>query len=188
MKGIFLLSGLLVLSSCNLRQREMELNKKLDQLSRREQELALKEQKLAIAEQKISEQQKILDSATHNFNDSLAKQHQQIEGLWRVEMKCVQTNCAGSAVGDIKTEHWNVEVNENEVLVKARSNRHAAKNYFGSFAGNNLRLTAELDSSEVNAKIDVRLEPTKDNEMEGERKVTQANGCEILYALRLKKE
>ena len=85
------------------------------------------------------------------------KQHQKIQGLWRVEMKCTETNCAGSAVGDIKTEQWNMEVNGNEVVVKARSNRHPAKSYYGSFAGNMLKLSAEQDSTEVNAKIDVHL-------------------------------
>jgi hypothetical protein len=188
MKYIFLLSGIIMLSSCNLRQREIELSKKLNELNRREQELALKEQKLAIKEQELSEQQKALDSTSSILNDSLFKQHQKVKGLWRVDMQCIETNCAGSAVGDIKTEHWNIGVNGNDVFVNARSNRHPAKNYYGSFAGNTLKLTADLDSTEVNAKIDVTLELTKDDEMQGERQVTQANGCQILYSLRLKKE
>ncbi len=188
MKWFFLVSGIIILSSCNQRQREIELNKKLNELSQREQELALKEQKLAIKEQQLSEQQKVLDSTSNILNDSLFKQHQKVKGLWRVDMQCIQTNCAGSAVGDIKTEHWNIGVNGNNVLVNARSNRHPAKNYYGSFVGNTLKLTAELDSTEVNANIDVTLELTKEDEMQGERRVTQANGCEILYSLRLKKE
>ncbi len=188
MKWIYLLSGIMVLSSCNLRQREMELNKKSEELNRREQQLAIKEQMLAAAEQKLNEQQKILDSTTNIINDSLQKQHQKIEGLWRVDMQCTETNCAGSAVGDVKTEHWTIRIEGNEVMVHARSNRHPAKSYSGGFMGNMLRLTAEQDSAEINAKIVVRLEQLKENELEGEREVIQATGCRILYSLRLKKE
>ncbi len=189
MKWIFLLSGIIIFSSCNLRQREVELNKKLNELSLREQELALKEQKLSIKEQKLSEQQKILDSTTNKVNDSLLREHKKnIQGSWRVDMKCSETNCPGSAVGDVKTELWNIKFEENEVIVNARSNRHLVKIYSGYFVGNLLKLSADLDSAEVNAIINVRLEKTANNEMEGEREVTQANGCQILYTLRLKKE
>lgn len=188
MRWTYLLFGIILISGCNLRERENELSKKLNELNRREQELALKEQKLAIKEQKLSAQQKALDSTTNILNDSLFKQHQKVQGLWRVDMQCIETNCPGSAVGDIKTEHWNIEVNRNDVSVKARSNRHPAKDYYGSFAGNALKLEANLDSAEVNAKIDVELELVKDDEMQGERQVTQSTGCQILYSLRLKKE
>lgn len=188
MKWIFLLSSIIILSSCNQRQREIELDKKLNELSQREQELSLKEQELAIKEKQLSEQQKVLDSTTNIINDSLLRDHEKIQGLWRVEMKCKQTNCAGSAVGDIKTEEWNIQFENNEVTVNARSNRHVVKRYSGSFVGNLLKLSAGQDSTEVNAKIHVNLEKTSDTEMEGEREVTQATGCQILYSLRLKKE
>ena len=188
MKWIFLLSGIIILSSCNLQQKEMELSKKLDELNQREQELALKEQKLAIKELQLSEQQKILDSTTNIVNDSLLRENKKIQGLWRAEMKCIETNCPGSAVGDIKTEEWDIQFEQNEVIAKARSNHRVVKIYSGFFAGGLLKLSAEQDSTEVNAKIDVRLDKTADNEMTGEREVTQATGCQILYSLRLKKE
>ena len=188
MKLIFLLSGIIILSSCNLRQREIELSKKLNELSRREQELALKEQQLSEKEQELSKQKRLLDSTTNIINDSLLREHQKIQGLWRADMQCTETNCQGSAVGDIKTEHWNIIFENNEVTVNARSNRHVVKIYTGGFVGNVLKLTAEQDSTELNAKIEVHLEKTSENEMEGERVVTQATGCQILYSLRLKKE
>jgi hypothetical protein len=34
----------------------------------------------------------------------------------------------------------------------------------------------------------VRLQQTKEKEMTGEREITQASGCRILYSLRLKKQ
>jgi hypothetical protein len=111
-----------------------------------------------------------------------------IQGLWRVDMQCTETNCVGSAVGDIKTEQCNIKVENDQVLINARSNRSVAKTYFGSYVGNVIKLTAEQDTTEVNAKIDVTLQKISDKEMGGERQVIQATGCRIVYSLRLKKE
>ena len=188
MKWILLLSGFFIFSSCDLHQREVELNKKLDEMNRRERELALKEQTLEIKELQLSEQQKILDSTTNMVNDSLIREHAKFQGLWRVDMQCIETNCAGSAVGDVKTEHWNIKVENNEVSINARSNKSVVKTYSGSYVGNVIKLTAEQDSTEVNAKIEVSLQKISDKELRGERQVIQATGCRIVYSLRLKRE
>lgn len=188
MKWIFLLSGIIIFSSCNLRQREVEVKKKLEDISRREQELSIKEQMLEIKEQQLSEQQKILDSTTNIVNDSILREHVKMQGLWRVDMQCIETNCVGSAVGDIKTEQWNMKVENDQVMINARSNRSVVKTYAGSYVGNVIKLTAEQDSTEENAKIYVSLQKISDKEMGGERQVVQASGCRIVYSLRLKKE
>jgi hypothetical protein len=51
-----------------------------------------------------------------------------------------------------------------------------------------LKLAVQQDSTDASAKIIVRLQQTKDKEMTGDREITQANGCRILYSLRLKKQ
>lgn len=188
MKWIFLLAGFVVFSGCDLRRREVEVNKKLEEINRREQQLSIKEQMLSMKEQELSEKQKILDSTTNIVNDSIIREHVKIQGLWRVDMQCTETNCVGSAVGDIKTEQWNIKVENDQVLINARSNRSVAKTYFGSYVGNVIKLSAEQDTTEVNAKIDVTLQKISDKEMGGERQVIQATGCRIVYSLRLKKE
>lgn len=188
MKWIFLLLGIMIFSGCDLRHREVEVKKKLEEISRREQELSIKEQMLSIKEQELSEKQKILDSTTNIVNDSILREHLKIQGLWRVDMLCTETNCAGSAVGDVKTEKWNIKVENDQVMINARSNRSVVKTYAGSYVGNVIKLTADQDSTEVNAKINVSLQKISDKEMGGERQVIQASGCQIVYSLRLKKE
>jgi hypothetical protein len=188
MKWIFLLSGFIVFSSCDLRRREVEVNKKLEEINRREQELSLKEQMLSIKEEELNEQQKKLDSTTNMVNDSLIREHVKIQGLWRVDMQCTETNCVGSAVGDIKSEQWNIKVANDQVVINARSNRSVVKTYSGAYFGNVIKLSADRDSTGENAKIDVSLQKISDKEMGGERQVIQASGCRIVYSLRLKKE
>ena len=73
-------------------------------------------------------------------------------------------------------------------MINARSNQSVVKTYAGSYVGNVIKLTADQDSTEENAKIYVSLQKISDKEMGGERQVVQASGCRIVYSLRLKKE
>jgi hypothetical protein len=187
MKWIFLLTGFIIFSSCDL-HREAKLNKKLDEINRREQELTLKEQMLSIKAEELNKKQKILDSTTNIVNDSLVREHLKIQGLWRVDMQCTETNCVGSAVGDIKSEQWNIKVVNDQVVINARSNRSVVKTYSGWYVGDIIKLTADQDSTEDNATINVSLQKISDKEMGGERQVIQASGCRIVYSLRLKRQ
>gem|GEM_PF-264712 len=187
MKWIFLLSAIMMISGCGLRQREMELNKKIKQLNQKEQELTLKEQSLAIKEQQLNDREKSLDS-NDRVADTLLSKHKKLPGTWMVEMQCTETTCPGSAVGDIKSEQWNLKFQDNMVLATAMNNNQLLRVYTGEFIGNALRLTVQQDSIENSAKIIVNLQQTKENEMEGEREIIQPSGCHILYSLRLKKQ
>jgi hypothetical protein len=188
MKWIFLLTGMIFISGCGLRQREIELDKKMNELNQKEQELNLKEQSLAIEEQQLNKRKKSIDSTTSIVNDSLYQEHQKIPGTWMVEMQCTETNCPGSAVGDIKSEQWDFSFQGNTVIVSAMSRERLLRTYTGSYVGNFLRLTVQQDSAETNAAIVVRLQQKNEKEMEGEREIIQSSGCHILYSLRLKKQ
>jgi len=188
MKWIFLFAGIVFVSGCGLRQRETELNKKMQELNVKEQEIALKEQSLAIKEEQLNEKEKLLDSSGNQAKDSLFLQHQKLPGTWMVEMQCIETNCAGSAVGDVKNEQWDIKFQNNMVIVSAMSNNQLVRIYSGDYVGNSLKLSVQQDSTDASAKIVVRLQQTKEKEMTGEREIIQANGCHILYALRLKKQ
>jgi len=182
-----LLMGIVFISGCGLRQREMELNRKMQELNVKEQELALKEQSLSIKEEQLNEKEKSLDSTKNVVNDSLFVQHQKLPGTWMVEMQCTETNCPGSAVGDVKNEQWDFKFQNNMVIASAMSNNQLVRVYTGDYVGNTLKLAVQQDSTDASAKIVVRLQQIKDKEMTGDREITQANGCRILYSLRLKK-
>lgn len=184
---LFLLMGIVFVSGCGLRQREMELNRKMQELNVKEQELALKEQSLSIKEEQLNEKEKSLDSTKNVVNDSLFLQHQKLPGTWMVEMLCTETSCPGSAVGDVKNEQWDFKFQNNMVIASAMSNNQLVRVYTGDFLGNTLKLAVQQDSTDASAKIVVRLQQTKEKEMTGDREIIQANGCRILYSLRLKK-
>jgi hypothetical protein len=188
MKWIFFMALLVFLGGCGLRQREIELNKKMNELNQREQQLNLREQSIDLKEEQLNLREQSVDSTQKVINDSLFLEHQKLPGKWTVEMQASETNCAGSAVGDIKNEQWDFLFQDDMVIVKAFSNKRLVRIYTGNYVGNSLRLTVNQDTSETSAKITVRLQKASDKEMTGEREIIQENGCRILYALRLKKQ
>lgn len=188
MKWIILITLIVAGSGCNLRQREIELDKKMNELNQREQQLDLKEQSLQIKEEQLNERKLLIDSTHKIAKDSLFLQHQQLPGTWFVEMQCIETNCPGSAVGDTKNEQWELKFQDNLIVIKAFSNGRMVRIYSGNFAGNTLRLAVQQDTATTSAKILVRLQQSKEKEMTGEREIIQENGCRILYSLRLKKQ
>jgi hypothetical protein len=192
MKSRIILSLLffIVLSGCNLRQREIELDKKLAEINEREQRLTLKEQSLELREQQLNEKEKKFDSTTRrNGNDSLRLLHPQLPGTWNVKMQCTETNCPGSAVGDTKNEQWIIKLQDNGVIVSAISNNELVRVYSGIYRNNALLLSVQADANVPgSAKILVRLQQINDKEMSGEREIIQPDGCRILYSLQLKKQ
>jgi hypothetical protein len=192
MKGRIILSLLFIiaLSGCNLRQREIELDRKLAEVNEREQRLSLKEQSLELREQQLNEKEKKLDSTTkRNGNDSLLLLHPQLSGIWNVKMQCTETNCSGSAVGDTKNEQWQFKFQDNGVIVSAKSNNELVRVYTGVYRNNVLQLSVHADTSlPKSARILVRLQQIQDKEMSGEREIIQPDGCRILYSLQLKKQ
>lgn len=187
MKWIVFSMLVILLPSCGIRQRERELNKKTQELNVREQELALKEQSLAIKEEQLNQKEKLLDS-NKVINDSLFLEHQKIPGTWSVEMLCTETTCPGSAVGDVKNEIWDFKFDNTMVIVSAKSNNQLVRIYSGTYIGNILKLQVQQDSAYESSRITVNLQQTKEKEMTGDREIVQANGCHILYSLRLKKQ
>ena len=105
-------------------------------------------------------------------------------------MNCIATTCSGSAVGDTKSEQWEISYQEKTVVAKAMSDNVLVRVYSGSYSGNLLQLTAQSEESDPGqaAKIAVRLSLLHDNEMEGEREIMRVDDCRIVYALSLKKK
>jgi len=181
----------MVLPGCGLREKEKELERRSGELNRREQEVSLKEKYLQVKELELSEKQKRLDSNLTKIQaDTLAVMNPQLPGIWNVNMNCIQTTCSGSAVGDIKTEQWDISYADNTIVARAMSGNDLVRVYTGNFNGTTLELTARSEEMEPQqtARMQVRLVQTKENEMEGQREILRGDACKIIYALQMKKK
>jgi len=112
-----------------------------------------------------------------------------ISGLWVVSMKCIETDCEGSAIGDIKTERWDISINNGTLTAEAKVNETLSRLYVGQQRGEfyELSLKPSNNSNNTQAKMLVKLKPLSNDHMEGTREIFR-DDCHIVYSLELNKQ
>jgi hypothetical protein len=177
-------------SSCGLRERELELDKKMQAINQKEQELLLKEKSLQLKEEELAKKAKLLDSSAKIAADSFFTSHPNLPGKWNVTMRCIETTCSGSAVGDTKNEQWDISYQNNGIVAQAFSNNNLVRVYSGNTDGTAVELATEPDNADPSraTKMIVRLQDIKENEIQGQREIIRPDNCHIVYALNLKKQ
>ena len=192
MKYLFVV--LVILSfcfSCKTDNREKMLAEKAAQLDAKERELELRQQSLALREEELLRQERLIDSLnTRATADSLSVLHPGLAGLYNVAMRCIETTCAGSAIGDTKSEQWQFSLADNMINVNAISNQQIVRVYKGRYVGNMIELVVQADSVSALAAgtITVKLQQTGDNQMRGSREIMRQDNCRIVYDLKLQKQ
>jgi hypothetical protein len=189
-KIVFLGLWLMIATGCGLQEREKELEKKISEVNQKEQELLLKEKSLQLKEEELAHRAKSLDSSSKkSVADSVAVLPPELAGTWNVTMRCTETTCAGSAVGDTKNEQWVISYQDNTIIANAISDKKIVRVYAGSYNGNSIELSTQPDDAdpEQKTKMVVRLQVTKENEMAGQREIIRPEDCHIVYSLDLKK-
>jgi hypothetical protein len=176
-----------VFSGCDVRQREVELQRKEAELSQKEQELLLKEKSLQLKEDGLMKREQQMDSSRQQLPDS-AFYNPELLGSWAARMNCIETSCPGSAVGDTKTEQWNIAYQNNYLIAKVMVNQKLVRTYTGLYNGTTLELTSRQGEETPQAStIVVRLQQTGKEHLEGRREISRQSACKIVYALDLVK-
>lgn len=190
MKYLFIPLCLIFLlhNGCGIREREESVQRKEAALNEKEQQLLLKEKSLQLQEEDIARRKQLIDSS--RLSDTTAKIDASLVGVWAVQMTCTETNCPGSAVGDAKTETWELSYQGRNVLAKASVNDELVRVYSGIFTGNTLELVETNESAtQATAKIIVRLRMVNEKSLEGQREIERLNEkCKIIYAINLQKK
>lgn len=187
MKGmIFILVPVLMLSGCDLQQRQQALKKKEAELNQKEQELVAREKTLEFKEQELANKEKRLDTLSL---DSSFLAHPTLPGVWSTKMTCVESTCAGSAVGDVKTEQWIISYEANHILARVMNGDKLSRVYTGLFNGNTMELTHETQStaSEPATRMVVRMNIRDTAKMEGQREIIRTD-CKVVYSVQMEKQ
>lgn len=186
---LILFFSILLFSGCDLREREEKLQQEQEQLVQKELALLSKEKELQIREQELVKREQKLDSTIQGVPKDTGIYKAALVGLWTVKMNCTETDCPGSAVGDTKTEQWDISYQNHTVIAKALVDEKLVRIYSGLYTGNSLELTAQqIDTASQNsAQIVVRLEETEGGNLEGRREITRASNCKTIYAVNMVK-
>lgn len=178
---------LLIFSGCEFRKKEAQLEEKEKALNLREEQVLIKEKNLSLREEALLKREQKLDSSSRF--DSLTLINPQITGNWSATMVCTQTSCTGSAVGDTKTELWQINYEGSSVVAKALANSQLVRVYTGAYTADGLELSEAKTGSQAAplTRMVVRLKMTDSTRMEGQREITRED-CSIVYHLQLQKE
>jgi hypothetical protein len=184
---LYLLLLFLFNSGCDLRKREEELQAKKAALNQKEQELLLKEKTLQIKEEELLLRERKFDSTIKT--DTASLYNTAIIGFWFVKMTCTETTCAGSAVGDTKTEQWNISYEANTIIAKAMSDDKLVRTYTGIPSGEVIELIEgqQGNVSQSATKMIVRLRLINRTTMDGQREIIR-NNCKVIYDLQMEKQ
>jgi hypothetical protein len=182
----------ILLQGCDLRERETALEQQKAALDEREQQLLLREKTVELREAELAKQQAI-DTLRQDTirRDTTAIINPALVGTWSVQMTCTETTCAGSAVGDTKTETWELSYQGMNVIAQAKANNELVRVYTGTYNGNTLELLGEAETVAQSAatKIIVRLQLVKDNELSGQREIDRlSDQCRIVYNIKMEKK
>ena len=181
----FCLILVFLLSACNSGDTQDELRRKTLELTEKEQSLNIWAQELKIKEEQLLKREKLVDSATLLL-DSFGTYNPAIIGNWTVTMRCVETTCEGSAIGDTKTEHWDISYDGNTVIAKVIANEKLVRVYKGKMTTKTLQLSVKSEGA-TDARMNVILTVVKEGRMEGQREIIQASGCRVVYTLEVVK-
>ncbi|MCC5612583.1 hypothetical protein LC612_39290 [Nostoc sp. CHAB 5834] len=174
-------------SGCQLKEREKTMNRRAKELDQKEQQLILREQQLNLKEKDLVSREKALKKPADSLGDSSNVYNPYLIGRWSVQMRCVETTCEGSAVGDTKTEQWNFSYKNNRVFAQAIVNNQLFRVYTGTYVQGGLVLTTSPDSAVANTRITVRLQFKSPSSLEGQREIFRGGDCRLVYALNLTK-
>jgi len=180
---ILLIMIVFCLQSCGLNEREKNLQKLQKEIAQKEQGLLAWEQRLKLKEEALDHARQSLDSAKMQV-DSASVYEPAIVGKWTVKMSCIETTCDGSALGDTKTEQWEISYNQNSIVVKAYSGPVLIRVYVGKYKDNQLKILDERANVEASFKASLNFINGK--RMDGTREVLQKD-CKIVYALTAEK-
>lgn len=186
---------LIILSSpgCGVKEREDALDKKETELLQKEQELILREKTLAIKEDDLLKREQKLDTAlvdTAFIVDTTFISDAKLVGLWSAKMICTETTCAGSAVGDTKSETWDFSYQNSHLIVKAIADEKLVRIYTGGLTKNGIELTEDVGnrSTAPISKFLVRLNLVNESSMQGKREIIRNDDCKIVFDLQLTKQ
>jgi hypothetical protein len=181
------LAFLPLLWGCGIDQRQKEVEQKALALQQKEEELQARELALTQKEEELARVSKTIDS-THR--DSSFIYDPRLIGLWAVKMTCTQTTCPGSAVGDTKSEQWELSYRGRHLLARALVSDTLTRVYQGIYTGNTLELVEVRSGAPAQpaTRMIVRLRLVNASTLEGQREIVREGDCKIIYALQMNKQ
>lgn len=181
MKLLLLFSAMIFLVSCQPKDRSGETQIDRNGIVEREKLVSQRERAVQKREAELASRELHMDSILNHL-DTLGVVNPKFAGDWNIDMRCTETSCQGSAIGDTKTEKWKIGYKDDIAIAQVLMKGKLVRTYSGQYKGNRLVLSVKKQQSDA-ADISVTLWLRSQTKMEGRREVTQEDGCKIVYSI-----
>jgi len=172
----------LLLTACNDRKREQELDK-------REQALAVKEVEFAA---RAADYQSLLKMRDSLFSKKDTVQAQRwtegIAGFWNGKTICRESDCSDYVVGDQRSATWEFAGDSSSIFTKIINQDKLVRVYSASVDSTEIMLHFATDSTaERKVDINVNLSAISSNLIRGTQTISVNNKCTARFSVELVK-
>lgn len=186
---VIILCFAFLLNNCGLNERKEAIEQNEAALQQKEQRLLLLEKNLKLKEDSLN--LILARRGNSSYTDSISLLPPALWGAWSVKMVCIQTTCSSSAIGDVRTDSWQITGQDSAVIIKTVTHDNVTRIYTGNYyQDNTIRVsdrTHETAVSNVPVRI-VEIVDIRNNKMKGTRVLIQQDGCHVTYSLEMDKK
>ncbi|WP_332454737.1 hypothetical protein [Chryseobacterium aquaticum] len=177
---LFLLFSLLIIFSCDNKERQ-------EQLAERETKLLEKEKLFSKKESEYQALLKMRDSIFAKKDTvKISTWPKEVAGLWSGKVICTESTCSDYVVGDQRIDNWEFGSDSIQPSVKIINNNNLVRLYTGKFENNEIQLNYKTDStSKKNVEMSVLLNEISADKIKGTRTVTVDNKCTARFSVEL---
>lgn len=178
-KIMYLILGITILSACNNKEKETELNK-------REKDLLEKEDLFSKKEADYQSLLKMRDSIFAKKDSILIKKWPEtIAGIWSAKSICSESSCSEYTIGDNRLESWDFKSDSLKLFTVNTHNKNS-KIFDAKYHNNEIVLDYVTDSTaKRNMKINIVLTELGNSKMKGLATVTLDNQCNAKFNVEL---
>lgn len=157
------------------------------ELQKRDSLLTVKEKEFALKAADYKTLLELRDSLTA-MKDSVAVNPLPVDitGNWTGKIVCTHSNCTDYVVGDVRTDEWNLSVDDGKIAAKNINKTGVIRMYTGEYDGTRILLASQnTPDAPVNRSFKIEFGTVSAERLAGTREIQVDQSCTSQFSIEL---
>lgn len=157
------------------------------ELQKRDSLLTVKEKEFALKAADYKSLLELRDSLTA-IKDSVAVNPLPVDitGNWTGKIVCTYSNCTDYVVGDVRTDEWNLSVDDGKIAAKNINKTGVIRMYTGEYDGTRILLASQnTPDAPVNRSFKIEFGTVSAERLAGTREIQVDQSCTSQFSIEL---
>ncbi len=157
------------------------------ELQKRDSLLTVKEKEFALKAADYKSLLELRDSLTA-MKDSVAVNPLPVDitGNWTGKIVCTHSNCTDYVVGDVRTDEWNLSVDDGKIAAKNINKTGVIRMYTGEYDGTRILLASQnTPDAPVNRSFKIEFGTVSAERLAGTREIQVDQSCTSQFSIEL---